>query len=70
MLLGRPTAFRGAFVVPKHRRFASVVWTDRGEQPIVFAISASVHCLLSIMALAISYRESAKLGAILLVEWL
>jgi hypothetical protein len=50
MLLGRPTLFAGALLVPKHPRFDLIVRMERVLQPATLAISTSVSELLRIMS--------------------
>jgi hypothetical protein len=63
IVLRRPTPFGGALVVPKHRRFDRMFWTEWVLQRTVLAIEALVN-LLIVMSRICSCWDSARFGAI------
>ena len=63
MLLGRPTLFGAALVVPKPRRFVRIVRIERMLQRAILAIWALRSDLLRIMSRICSYCETAGFGA-------
>jgi hypothetical protein len=73
IVLRRPTPFGGALVVPKHRRFDHIVWTERVLQQTVLAIVASANLLIIISRIC-SCWDSVRFGAIVgycrAAEWI
>jgi hypothetical protein len=69
MLRRRPEPLRGAFVVPKQRRFERMDLIERLPQPAASAICEAESVPETIMSWIIACCDSARFGAMLWAKW-